>query len=63
MRRLLVPLAAMCLFCAAMMGCARTHGVCDCYQEDPCFQRAPWAMPQAEIIQEIPKTEAKKLPL
>ena len=61
MRRLLLPLAALCLFCVTLAGCGYTHGVCDCYQEDPCFQRAPWAMPPVEILNEVPKTDAKKL--
>jgi hypothetical protein len=61
MRRLLVPLAALCLVCVSLAGCGRAHGVCDCYQEDTCSERAPWAMPQSEIIREVPKTEGKKL--
>ena len=55
MRRLLLPLAAMFLFCVTLTGCGRAHGVCDCYQEDTCFNRAPWAMPQGEIIKELPR--------
>lgn len=41
MRRVFFSLLAMSLVGLAV-GCSHTHGVCDCENDDPCANRAPW---------------------
>jgi hypothetical protein len=63
MRRLLMSMTALGLLAAALTGCSRYRGICDCHEDDPCCNRAPWYIPgpQGEVVKEAPAPEPKKL--
>ena len=63
MRRLMLLLAVV-GFIGSLAGCRimRTHGVCDCAEDNHCAERAPWLRTEAPSAPEKVTNPPSKLP-